>query len=332
MTRCRIYLFTYKRNHLLTRAVKSLLNQTVTGWVCEVHNDCPEDPFPAAFISSLNDHRFIMKNHAKNLGAVASFNLAFAGCDEPYVSILEDDNWWEPDFLKEMTAVMDNDANIKVSWCNMVLWYEEPGNLWTNTHKTIWPDGQSQYFWWPQHRQAISALHSNGAMLYRGEHASAYLVPQSILFNAVELIRERSFEHPIYLHGKPLANFAVTLATARDNDRYSWIATQVMLLASFITASPDKTKTMKESLAYHRLQRPVPTATFFLANIFILKDNRIYKYFTIADWLLFGKWLIGNGRQLNYIKQYIALHSDTYQFLLRQTGLRYREAEQHAQN
>lgn len=316
----------------MTRAVKSLLDQTFTSWICEVHNDCPEDPFPGEFILSLNDQRFIMKNHDKNLGAVASFNLAFAGCNEPYASILEDDNWWEPDFLKEMTAVMDNDPSIKVSWSNMALWREEPGNLWTDMHKTTWPDKQSRLFEWPQARQALSALHSNGAMLYRGQHASKYLVPYSILFNAVELIRERSFEHPVYLHGKPLANFAVTLTTARDNDPYNWIATQVMLLASFIATSPDKKRTMKESLAYHRVQRPVPIATFFLANIFILKNTRLYKYFTITDWLLFGKWLLGNGRQLNYIKRYMASQSGTYRFLVKQTGLRYLEAEQNTKN
>ncbi|WPU98356.1 glycosyltransferase [Mucilaginibacter sp. cycad4] len=332
MAHCRVYLFTYKRNELFQRAVKSLLDQTFTSWICEVHNDCPDDPFPGEFISSLNDQRFIMKTHTENLGAVASFNLAFAGCNEPYASILEDDNWWEPHFLKEMTAVMDNDPKIKVSWSNMALWREEQGNLWTDTRQTIWPDKQSQLFEWPQVRQTLGALHSNGAMLYRGQHASKYLVPPGILFNAVELIRERSFEHPIYLHGKPLANFAITLATARNSDPYSWIATQTMLVASFMAASPDKKKTMKESLAYHRAQRPVPTASFFLANMLILKNKGLYKCFTITDWLHFGKWLLGNGRQLNYIKRYIASQSDTYRFLLKQTGLRYREAEQNTRN
>ncbi len=328
MAHCRVYLFTYKRNHLLPRAVESLLAQTFTDWICEVHNDCPEDLFPAEFIASLNDERFIMKNHAVNLGAVVSFNLAFAGCSEPYTSILEDDNWWEPDFLKEMIAVMDNNPGIKVSWSNMKLWREEPGNIWTDTNKTTWPGHKSQFFEWPQSRQAINALHSTGAMLYRGQYASNYLAPTFTLLNAIELVRERSFEHPVYLNAKPLANFAVTLVTNRDNDPYTWIATQVMTLASFIAASPDKNKTMRETLAYYRQQRPIPTANFFLANIFILKDGRLYKHFTVTDWLLFGKWLLGNGHKLNYIKQYLASQSDTSSFLLQQTRLRYKEAEQ----
>jgi hypothetical protein len=184
----------------------------------------------------------------------------------------------------------------------------------------------------PQARQAINGLHSTGAMLYRGQYASNYLAPTFTLLNAIELVRERSFEHPVYLNAKPLANFAVTLVTNRDNDPYTWIATRVMLLASFIAASPDKNKTMNESLAYYRLKRPAPTANFFLANIFILKDSGLYKHFTVTDWLLFGKWLLGNGHRLNYIRQYLVSQSDTYRFLLKQTQLRYREAEQAEQN
>ena len=42
----RVYLFTYRRNHLLPRALRSLVAQTHTNWVCELHNDDPADPFP----------------------------------------------------------------------------------------------------------------------------------------------------------------------------------------------------------------------------------------------------------------------------------------------
>jgi glycosyltransferase involved in cell wall biosynthesis len=327
MARCRIYLFTYKRNQLFTRAVRSLVSQHFTDWICEVHNDCPGDKFPSAYIASLNDDRFIMKDHEKNLGAVSSFNLAFAGCSEAYASILEDDNWWEPNLLSELISVMENKPTISVAWCNMRLWQEEVDGNWKDTKACIWPDARSCLFHWPQVRQAMSALHSNGAMLFRGQRASNYLVPASISFNAVELIRERSFEHPIYFEEKPLANFAITLATARDAEAYIWVATQVMMLASFIASSPDKHKTIKETLAYHRKQRPLSTSTFFLANIFILKDPTIYKHFNLADWLQFSKWLIGNGHQLTAMKRYLTAQQETYHFLLSQTLLRYHQAE-----
>lgn len=46
MAICRVYLCTYRRNNLLSRALNSLLAQTFKDWVCELHNDDPEDSFP----------------------------------------------------------------------------------------------------------------------------------------------------------------------------------------------------------------------------------------------------------------------------------------------
>jgi glycosyltransferase involved in cell wall biosynthesis len=140
MAQCKIYLFTYKRNHLLPRAIKSLLDQTCTDWVCELHNDCPEDLFPGKYLASLNDTRFTLRQHDTNLGAVRSFNLAFEGCAEQYASILEDDNWWEPQFLAEMISLMNRSPEVSIAWSNMYLWKEKANNEWENTGRTIWPE------------------------------------------------------------------------------------------------------------------------------------------------------------------------------------------------
>jgi len=138
MPLCRIYLFTYKRNHLLPRAVQSLVDQTFGDWVCEVHNDDPGDEFPEKFITSLNDDRFIIRNHPVNLGATISFNLAFGGCEEKYAAILEDDNWWESSFLKELVNIMDANSTLHIAWSNMRIWNEKIGNKWEYTGKTTW--------------------------------------------------------------------------------------------------------------------------------------------------------------------------------------------------
>ncbi|NHA04952.1 glycosyltransferase [Mucilaginibacter sp. HC2] len=329
MLSCRVYLFTYKRNHLLPRAVESLINQTFQNWVCELHNDCPDDPFPAAYIQSLNDPRFILKNHTVNMGAVAGFNLAFAGCTEQYASILEDDNWWEPNFLEEMIALMENNPAVNISWSNMNLWQEKAGNEWQNTGNTIWPAGAyTTTFSWPAQQQVTSALHSTGAMLYRGKYAHHYLAPHETLLNAIELVRERAFEHPIILNNKPLANFAITISTNRSADPYPWIASQVMLLASYIKASGNDVAIIKETLSYHRQLKPNPVASFFLADLFLLKNRSLYKYFSLSDWMVIGKWLVRNGHKLNYIKTYLASQKETYHFLLKHTRSRFQESKQ----
>lgn len=327
MARCRIYVLTYKRNHLLSRAIQSLLDQSFPDWVCEIHNDSPDDHFPESYIRSLNDPRFIVKNHDLNIGAVASFNLTFAVCEEQYASILEDDNWWQPDFLLEMVYLMDNNPAVNIAWSNMNLWEEMPGNEWKNTGKTIWPQNKGVYaFKWPENKQAMSALHSNGAMMFRSKTACNYVIPEKVFFNAIELVRERSFEHPILLNNKPLANFAITINTNRTNDPYIWIATQAMLLASFVQASYDPQKTFIDSLDYYRTQEPNPLANFFLANFLIIKNRSLYKYFKINDWFAITKWLVKHGYRLNYIKNYLKTQNETYSFLLKKTRLRYQES------
>lgn len=329
MSRCRIYFFTYKRNHLLARSIGSLLNQTYTDWVCEVHNDCPGDSFPEEYISSLNDSRFIVHNHPVNLGPTVAFNLAFTGCHEEYASILEDDNWWEPTFLQEMIKLMDEDAKVQVAWSNMRLWKELNPNQWEDTGETTWPfQLNTTYFDWSDRRQAMGALHSNGAMMYRSNNAPKYIVPEETLFNAVELVRERSFEHPICLINKPLANFAITNSTYRSADKWTWLASQLMMLASYVSKASNPHDTFEQSLAYARTQRPSPVSNFLLVNLFLLKDASLLRYFTLSDWATCVKWLAKNVYQINRLKRHLAAQKEVYNFLLHHTANRYHEAIQ----
>jgi glycosyltransferase involved in cell wall biosynthesis len=327
MARCRVYVFTYQRNHLLPRAIKSLLSQSFTDWVCEVHNDAPGNNFPLDFIAKLNDNRFTVHNHPVNLGPVISFNYAFEGCAEDYATLLEDDNWWEPDFLSEMISLMDGNSSINVAWSNMHLWQEKENNQWEPTGKTTWPIGNSvSYFEWPNERQVMGALHSNGSMLYRGKNSINYEIPSNTLFNAVELVRERAFEHPIALVHQPLANFAVTLASSRSADALPWTATQVMLLSSFVNSSPDQNIAFKSALDDHRALKPSPVANFFLTNMLIIKNRDLYRHFMLKDWLVIARWLIKNGRKRNAVSNYLKSQNNVYQYLLRQTSARFKRS------
>ena len=324
---CRVYLFTYKRNNLLSRAVKSLTGQTFRDWVCEVHNDDPQDIFPQQYINSLNDPRFTVHNHTQNMGAVASFNLAFAGCSEKYATMLEDDNWWEPDFLKEAVNLMNGNPTLKVAWSNMHLWQENANDTWTDTGNTTWPVKEgTTYFSWPAPKQIMGALHSNGAMIYRVDLARNYIIPGNALFNAVELIRERSFEHPLCLINKPLANFAITKATHRSNDPYPWIANQIMLVASFVSTAKQKKEAFKLGLQYSRKQKPSPVPNLFLANLLILKDKNLYAFFSFKDWFIILKWLLSNGNKLSKLRTYLFEQKNVYAFLLENTRKRQNES------
>ena len=116
MATVRIFLPTHRRPQLLPRAIASLRAQTFPDWICELHNDDPADPAPAQLVAQLADPRISLVTHERNLGGTAAFNQFFRATTEPFYSMLEDDNWWEPTFLQVML-----DAARAPSGCDRLL-------------------------------------------------------------------------------------------------------------------------------------------------------------------------------------------------------------------
>jgi len=58
----RVYVVTYRRPHLLERALRSLLAQSCTAWVAEVLNDDPADARVAELIARLGDRASSSRN------------------------------------------------------------------------------------------------------------------------------------------------------------------------------------------------------------------------------------------------------------------------------
>ena len=221
---------------MLPRAIESLVNQTFTDWQCEVHNDDPEDRFPGQLVGKIGDRRVQIYNHPKNLGGAATMNAFYAPAKEEFVSILEDDNWWEPGFLEEMVRAAESYPHVSVFWSNMRIWQEGPGGTFADTGKTIHPNGRDGIYEeipWGDARQVMGAVHSNGACLIRSGAQRDYRIPQ-VPFATIEMFRERCFPHPLVLVRKPLANFSVTLESERKNDHLvEWGEATAMLTATF---------------------------------------------------------------------------------------------------
>ena len=93
--------------------------------------------------------------------------------DERYLSLLEDDNWWEPGFLQRMVAEMDARPELTVAWANMRKWEELVDGSWKSTGCTTWDEGDGDIspMHWPHLRHVRGALHSQGAMLLRRDAA-----------------------------------------------------------------------------------------------------------------------------------------------------------------
>lgn len=253
MAICRVYLPTFRRPQLLLRAVESLLRQTFQDWVCELHNDDPSDSSPEELITRIGDRRIEVINHKQNLGATRTFNLFFKSVSEPFFSLLEDDNWWEPQFLERMIHAISSYPQVQIAWANMRIWEEQNDRSWRDTGRKVWPVERSEprLMDWPHPRQINGALHSNGAMLARSNF-TYFPVPESINFAAIEPFRERSFTHPLLFVAQPLANFAVTRQTARPSDAASWMHALAVLTGTFLAEVPAQPEQVREIWAKAR--------------------------------------------------------------------------------
>jgi hypothetical protein len=204
--------------------------------------------------------------------------------------LLEDDNWWEPEFLASALAALEQHADASLVWANMKLWNEEPDGRWTDTGRTIWqlaPTSPSVIeFREPELLQAFDALHSNGAMLFRPSHFHARAVPSVTPFAIIEQMRERAATGPLLLLTAPLANFACTLGTARDRDPVRWLQAKLLIAASFFQVQAVSDDALKKMWTTRRAQRPRDTGIFFCLAL-ALRRPRLVRHAQFGDWLHF---------------------------------------------
>jgi len=285
----RVFLFTYKRNSLLRRALKSLLDQSFKNWICELHNDCPEDLFPCELVNQINDSRVVYVKHEYNLGPTKSFNLAFSNVPEKYISLLEDDNWWEPDFLVEMVNLLECNPKLNIHWSDMNLWQELQDGSWKDIKKTI-NNFENQLIVTTdsfQMSQITGAIHSNGAMLFRSVNAEKYKIPDSTWFDFVESVRERCFDYPIALYNKPLANFALTINTSRTKDISKWNAWQVMLIGSYFSIANNNKEFIIRFWKQAKMEKKNLGHHYYLGLFFYPKLIRTFKYVPLSQFIFF---------------------------------------------
>ena len=297
MASTRVFLLTCRREGLLRRALGSLLNQTLTDWVCELHNDAPEDDAPARVLAKMapGDARFTYRPHDRPWGPVAAFNHFFRGGPEPFAAILEDDNWWEPRLLAALHAALAEEPLAALAWANMRLWRENADASWTDTGGTIWPPGGAiRRFAWPQLIQAFDALHSNGAMLFRRPEGGRGSVPPGTPLAIIEPVRERALAGPLVLVPEVLGNFALTRASARSGDRRLWVEGQLLLAASFFEEVALAAGAWDEVMDLCRQATPRRTNLLLLLALAGVRRREILRRARAADVWRFAYNLAGN--------------------------------------
>lgn len=327
MSTVRVFVLTYRRPKLLRRALASLCAQTFTDWVCELHNDDPDDDSPRQLLAEIGDPRITLHQHTTNWGAIATFNHAFAGGPEDFLSILEDDNWWEPDFLSTALSAMESNPDANVVWANLRLWREESDHTWTNTGRTIWTahSHSPRMFFWPQPLQCFDGLHSNGAMVVRAAASRRAPVPSATPLDIIEPMRERLLSGGWLLLPQPLGHFAQTLTTARGSNRVHWMQSQLLVAASYLTAVPWSAADFAALWRQLRAQSPTGTPLLFHLAFAGVRSGAILRHARVGEWLRFIAGVVRHPFNFIQSLRFRSVHATTWSVML--TGAKARSAE-----
>jgi glycosyltransferase involved in cell wall biosynthesis len=99
---------TYRRPHLLRRAIESVLNQTYQDFqICIYDNASGDDTAGVVAEFSQKDDRIKYYCHPKNIGAAENYNSAIKQVSTPFFSFLADDDMVLPNFYEVALAGFD---------------------------------------------------------------------------------------------------------------------------------------------------------------------------------------------------------------------------------
>ncbi len=232
-----VYIITYRRHAMLRRAIQSVLRQTLQDFRAIVVNDDPEDHGVVEIINAFADPRLSLYMPLERRGAATNFNLMFDDADAEYVALLEDDNWWESEFLETMQNLLNAYPQVDVACCNERLWQENIDHSWRDTGYNIWRDFGAGLYSFSLANICGSAMLRNSAALYRRRRGIDLRTPDDIPVDVTEHFRERLFPAGIALHSRPMANYAKTLTSARGRGPV-WGQYQTLLIGSVFAALP----------------------------------------------------------------------------------------------
>ncbi|MDI1284452.1 MAG: glycosyltransferase [Reyranella sp.] len=286
----RVFLLTYRRPHMIRRALECLVGQDFKDWMCEVHNDWPGDAAVIDdIVASLGDERFEVIHHPENWGGTRSFNLAFESRHkEPFFSILEDDNYWHRNFLSRMLTSIGKHPGVAAAWCNQQIRAENRDGGFSAIAELVGPSGASdRLVEYGDVNQALGSLHADGAMVIRTSMTKGLVLPADLPFSAIELFRDRAFPYPLLYVPEPLAVFTMTLQTGRSASMYEWFLMQSLAAGSFLKFCDGGL--VARTFEYWRSSKPRSTNPLLMGLLMNGCLGLALQNAKVADWLLLFK-------------------------------------------
>lgn len=117
---------TYNRGKYITRAIESVLNQTIDNWKLLIIDDASTDHTPEIVRQYLDDPRIYYKRLKKNKGVSNALKQALKLVDTKYFAQLDSDDWYEPKTLEICLKKMEKSSNkVAMVYGNERVWKDK---------------------------------------------------------------------------------------------------------------------------------------------------------------------------------------------------------------
>ena len=127
-----VLISTYDRPALLTVALASACAQSVADIEILVRDDAGSSNVQQV-LAETGDERIFYRRNAQNLGDAATNILLYREARGRYVAHLDDDDEWEPHFLKRMLEPLERHPEINLAFCNHIVIDSEGRPQWERT-------------------------------------------------------------------------------------------------------------------------------------------------------------------------------------------------------
>jgi len=200
---------TYRRPKLLKRALESVISQTDSNWICRVYDDSP-DREAESVVAEFNELRFRYEPNNSRLGGAGNIDRAFSSDylkDTTHACILEDDNWFEPDFIASNIQVLGK-MGVHIMLRNQTVYHQKESS-------GEFVDRTTRGRWMEEKKYSPKELHSfllvfegipNGGLFWSVESISNLVVGEAVPDSGLqEYCRTIQIKEPIYFAKEPKA-------------------------------------------------------------------------------------------------------------------------------
>ena len=114
----------YNGSKTIKMALKSLVLQTYTNWLCVIVNDGSTDE-TASVLDALEDKRFKIIHLKENKGRGNARQVALENAEGTYLAYLDADDFYHPEKLQKQVDVLETDKDIMLVGCRTLTYGNE---------------------------------------------------------------------------------------------------------------------------------------------------------------------------------------------------------------